>query len=392
MALHTSLDKHLEKLKDPRRDLRKRYPLKTLVILTVMAGISGADDWVAVERYCHLKWKWLSTLMDLPLSIPAHDTFRRVFALLDQEAFRQCFREWTQGLLDAGLIRLKQGEVIAIDGKTSRRTHDRAQHRSALQTVTAWASDTGLVLAQEHVERDGLEDGSEITTLPKLLETLMLKGCIVTVDAANCQTKNARIITERGGDYVFALKENQPRFYGEVARTVEEALRTRFRGIQHETLVTHNKGHGRLEKRRHILITDPAEIEYFNRDGRWWNLGAIGIVERTRTIGDRATTEIHFFITSLKTNVQRFAHTVRQHWGIENSLHWVLDVTFHDDLNRARVAAQAENLSVLRHFAINLIKLETSTKDSLRGKRQRASWSDEYVLQILLACATSPAS
>ena len=134
MALHTSLDKHLEKLKDPRRDLRKRYPLKTLVILTVMAGISGADDWVAVERYCHLKWKWLSTLMDLPLSIPAHDTFRRVFALLDQEAFRQCFREWTQGLLDAGLIRLKQGEVIAIDGKTSRRTHDHAQQRSALQT------------------------------------------------------------------------------------------------------------------------------------------------------------------------------------------------------------------------------------------------------------------
>lgn len=388
MAWRTSLDEHLETLEDPRRDHGKKYPLTTIVILAVMAGICGADDWVAVERYCRLKWSWLSTLLELPQSIPAHDTFRRVFALLDEEAFRQCFREWTQGLMDAGVIRLKQGEVIAIDGKTSRGTHDHAQRRSALKTVTAWASDTGLVLAQEHVDRDGLEEGSEITTLPTLLESLVLKGCIVTVDAANCQTKNARIITERGGDYVFALKENQPTLYKEVARTVEDALRTGFRGIQHETVVTHSKGHGRLEKRRHFLITDPEELEYFNRDGRWWNLGGIGIVERVRQIGDQSTSEIHFFITSLKSDVRRFAHAVRQHWGIENGLHWVLDVTFHEDLSRARVASQPENLSVLRHFALNLIKLETSTKDSLRGKRQRASWSDDYVLQILAASST----
>lgn len=387
MGMHTSLSDHLDDLEDPRRDLGKKYPLTTLVILAVMGMLSGADDWVGIERYCRLKWSWLSTLMTMPESIPSHDTFRRVFALLDENAFQRCFQDWVQGLVDAGVIRLPPGEVIAIDGKTSRRTQEPAQRRSAMQMVTAWASETGVVLGQTHVKRDGLEDGNEITTAPDLLESLVLKGCIVTMDAAHCQTKNARLITERGGEYVLPLKENQPRFYGDVAQTAEEALRTQFRGIRHETYVSQNKGHGRRETRRHFLITDPAEIEYFHRDGRWWNLGAIGIVERTRQIGDQSSTEMHFFITSLKTGVRSFARAVRSHWSIENNLHWVLDVTFHDDLSRARAAAQAENLAVLRHFALNMIKLEKSVKDSVRGKRQRASWSDDYVLQIMASSA-----
>lgn len=386
--LKTSLNEHLDELVDPRREHGREYPLKTVIILAVIAFIAGADDWVAVERYCRLKLDWLNTILALPITdndgIPSHDTFRRVFALLDAEAFQRCFMNWVRALTAQGVVQLKVGEVIALDGKKARRTHDRLQGREALQMVSAWASEAGIVLAQ----RDVLEGSNEIATVPEVLKCLRLKGCIVTADAANCQTQNARIVVEQGGDYVFALKENQPRLYAAVAHTVASDQLTHFAQVKHETLITRSKAHGRIETRHHILITDPHEIAYFNRDGRWWELGAIGVVERTRQIGDTLERKVHFFVTSLKADVHLFAHAVRRHWSIENNLHWTLDITFNEDQSRARVGNEPENLAVLRHFVLNLLKLDTSVKDSIKGKRQRAGWDNDFLLTVLAAGAT----
>lgn len=371
-----SLEAHLSGLKDPRREHCQKYPLKTVIILAVLAMIAGADDWVAVERYGELKRDWLKTLLDLPHGIPSHDTFRRVFALLEPEAFQRCFMNWVRRL-----AQLKVGEVVALDGKTVRRSQDRWNGKEAIQTVSAWASMAGLVLAQQHVP----EGSNEIATVPEVLRNLRLQGCIVTVDAANCQTENARIVVEQGGDYVFALKENQPTLYEEVAKTYETGAADQFKSIKHEEFKTQNKSHGRIETRRHILITDPQYLDYFNREGRWWRLGAIGIVERTRQFRDKIERKVHFFVTSLTEHVQKFADAVRRHWSIENNLHWVLDIAFDEDHSRARTAFEAENLTVLRHTALNMLKRETSVKDSIMGKRQRAGWNNNYMLAVLAA-------
>lgn len=377
-ALKTSLEEQIKGLPDPRRDHCKKYDLKTVIILAVVAVIAGADDWVGIERYCVLKLGWLRGILELPNGIPSHDTFRRVFALLEPEAFQRCFVSWVRSL-----SQLKVGEVVALDGKVVRRSQDRWKGKEAIEIVSAWASMAGLVLAQQHVK----EGSNEIATVPDVLRNLVLRGCIVTVDAANCQTENARIIVEQGGEYVFALKDNQPSLYAEVVKTYETGVAEDFKTIKHETFTTHNKSHGRIETRRHILLNDADYIDYFNRRERWWQLGSIGVVERTRQLKDKLEHRVHFFVTSLKRNVQQFADAVRRHWSIENNLHWTLDIAFDEDHSRARTAFEAENLSVLRHFALNMLKLETSVKDSIKGKRQRAGWNDDYMLSVLRAGA-----
>jgi predicted transposase YbfD/YdcC len=274
--------------------------------------IAGADDWVGIERYCNLKLEWLRGIVALPNGIPSHDTFRRVFALLEPEAFQRCFVSWVRSL-----VQLKVGEVVALDGKVIRRSQDRWKGKEAVEMVSAWASMAGLVLAQQAVK----EGSNEIATVPDVWRTLVLRGCIVTVDAANCQTQNARIIVEQGGEYVFALKDNQPSLYAEVLKTYETGVAEGFKTIKHETVIIQGKGHGRLETRRHILLNDPDYIDYFNRHERWWQLGSIGIVERTRQLKDKLEHSVHFFVSSLKQNVQQFADAVRRHWSIENNLH-----------------------------------------------------------------------
>lgn len=371
-----SLEEQIEGLKDPRRDHCKKYDLKTVIILAVVAMIAGAEDWVGIERYCKLKMSWLKKIVALPNGIPSHDTFRRVFALLEPEAFQVCFMNWVRSL-----VQLKFGEIVALDGKVVRRSQDRWKGKEAIQTVSAWASMAGLVLAQRHVK----EGSNEIATVPEVLRSLALQGCIVTVDAANCQTQNARIVVEQGGDYVFALKDNQPTLFAEVSKAYETKATDDFKAIKQEAFTTRNKSHGRIETRHHILINDPEYIEYFNRQERWWQMAGIGIVERTRQLKDKTEHSVHFFVTSLKHNVKQFADAVRRHWSIENNLHWTLDIAFDEDHSRARTAFEAENLTVLRHIALNMLKLETSVKDSINGKRQRAGWNDDYMLTVLLA-------
>ena len=399
MIKRKSLEEYVDELmSDPRRDLGQEHRLKTVIILAIVAVIAGANDWVAVERFCKIKADWLATIVPMPNGVPSHDTFRRVFILLPPDAFQACFMAWINGL-----VQLKWGEVVSLDGKTARGSQDRWNGREAIKTVSAWASMAGLVIAQ----RDVPEDTNEIATVPEVLRSLTLTGCVVTVDAANCQTQNARIVIEQGGDYVFALKDNQPTLYEEVQHTWAEvadgaeAMKARADSlptptvkheVKHEVFTTRETAHGRTETRRYTLITDFDHIDYLNRHERWFKLAGIGIVERTRKLRDKVEYEVSFFVTSLQSGVERFADAVRRHWGIENSLHWVLDIAFHEDHHRGRVGFEPENFSVLRHFALNLIKLETSIKDSISGKRQRAGWDNDYMLKILTAGASLKSS
>lgn len=375
----SSLEEQIEAhVYDPRRDQGQEYPLKTIIILAVIATIGNANDWIAVERFCQIKADWLRELIPGLTKIPSHDTFRRVFILIDPDAWQACFKAWITGLAEMTL-----GEVIAVDGKTLRGSHNRRDGRDTLKMVSAWATQAGLVIAQKDVP----EDTNEIAAVPELLKSLVLKGCIVTMDAANCQTGNTQIIVDRGGEYVLALKENQSTLYAEALQTWAEIAQTGVHKVKHETLTTRHQAHGRKETRIYTLITDFEHIDFLNRSGRWHKLGAIGVVERRRKTADKETSELSFYISSLTAGVDRFADAVRRHWKIENSLHWVLDVAFREDQHRARIGFQPENFAVLRHFAINLIKLESTSKDNPTGRRQRAGWDNAYMLAVLQAGA-----
>ena len=372
--LNTSLEKHFEAIKDPRRDYGKKHPLKTILILGVIGVIGGANDWVGIERFCRLKQEWLQTLVDVPNGIPSHDTFRRVFSLLPGRAFETCFTNWARTLVNT-----KEGDTLAVDGKTMRGSHDHNSGQGAIELVSVWSTAYGLTIAQETVP----EGSNEIATVPDVLSQLDLKGRLISVDAANCQTANSRIITEGGGDYVFALKDNQKTLHALVQAAFEAEQASQFSKVKHETCVTRETAHGRTETRTYTLLTELEYLNYFNPQGRWWRLGAVARVERTRQFRQSVQTSVHYFITSLSADVHRFAKAVRNHWSIENRLHWQLDFTFNEDRSRARIGFQPENLSLLKRFALNLLRLESSVKDSLQGKRIRAAIDNSFMLSIL---------
>ena len=321
ISLEEQIDEYVD---DPRRDHGQIYPLKTIIVLAVIAAIGNANDWVAVERFCKGKEEWLKQLMPNLAKIPSHDTFRRVFVLLDPDAWQACFQAWMRGFGET------QGAMLALDGKALRGSHNRGQGQDAIKMVNAWATETGMVIAQKDVP----EDTNEIATVPKVLESLSLKGSLVTMDAANCQTGNTQIIADRGGDYVLSLKDNQHTLYVETMDTWTELMHSGFKGTKHETITTFDQAHGRKETRKYTLLTDFEHVDYLNRHGRWHKLASIGAVERTRQTADKVTQEVAFFLTSLKSDVERFAQAVRRHWSIENGLHWVMDVAFKEDQQR----------------------------------------------------------
>lgn len=363
---------------DPRIDRQKKHQLLDIIVIAICAVLSGADAWTDVEDFGRVKEAWLRTFLALPNGIPSHDTFGRVFALLDARAFQARFAVW------AGQVaRLKLGEVVAVDGKTLRRSHDHYKEKDAIAMVSAWASEARLVLGQHSVEAGT----NEVASVPLLLQTLMLRGCIVTMDAANCQTQNARIVIEQGGDYVFALKANQATLHEEVRQVFEETPAEEQARIKQEVFQTHQKSHGRIETRRYTLLTDPEYIAYLNRDGRWWHLGSVGRVERTRSVAGKTEREVHYFVSSLAFGVKLFAKAVRAHWSIENGLHWVLDIAFREDDSRVREGQAAENFAVLRHIAVNLIKQDKTFKVGVKGKRLVAGWDNDYMLRLLSAAA-----
>lgn len=361
----SSLIDHLSALPDPRIERTKEHLLEDIVFITISAVICGADTWNDIEAYGDSKREWLSGHLRLPNGIPRHDTFNRFFSALDPKAFEACFQNWIKDV-----AHLTHGEVVSIDGKTVRGSRTSGA-KSAIHMVSAWASANKLVLGQVKTE----EKSNEITAIPELLKVLELKGCLVTIDAMGCQTSIVEQILKGDADYLIAVKGNQ----GQLEQDIGDTIRFCRPTSQDRDV---DAGHGRVETRICSIYTD---ISHIQTPERWRNLAAIVCVQATRYF--KATgqehTEKRYYITSSKESASYINRAVRDHWGIENSLHWVLDVAFGEDNSRKREGNAAQNFSLLLRIALNLIKSEKGTTRSIKGKRLDAGWNNQYLLKIL---------
>ena len=369
-----SLTEHFGSLVDPRIDRTKRHNLMNIVTIALCGVIAGADSWVDVEAFGRRKAEWLRKMLDLPNGIPSHDTFGRVFAMLDAQQFERCFTEWVLAVRE-----VLQGDVVAIDGKSVRRSHDRYIGKDAIHMVSAWASASGVALGQTRVD----ERSNEITAIPRLLEMLQVEGCIVTIDAMGCQKEVASKILDEKADYVLAVKKNQGRLHEDVHDIFDLARKSGFDSLDHDYHETTNADHGRIETRRCWAVSDLDHIRYVDDGGQWPGLTTLVMVEGERLVGGKTTVESRYYISSLPNDASVLLNAVRSHWSIENQLHWSLDVTFNEDGSRVRSGNGAENFSVLRRMALNLLKAETSTKRSIAGKRKDAAWDNDYLLKVL---------
>jgi predicted transposase YbfD/YdcC len=372
-----SILNYFRDLPDPRRETRnKKHRLIDILVIAICGTIAGCQSAVEIAAYGRAKREWLKTFLELPNGIPSHDTFSRVFQLLDARKFHDCFVAWVRALHE-----LTRGQVVPIDGKALRRSFDSASDLPALHLVSAWAAENRLVLGEVPV--DG--KSNEITAIPKLLEILELTGAIVTIDALGCQKEIAAKIREKGADYVLAVKENQPHLYEDLSDHFDRVLEDEEllpRGRRH---ATEEKNRGRAEHRTYISTPVPKGLR--NR-AAWRDLSSVGCVVSVVQREGKETVEVRYFISSQEPDAKRLAKAVRGHWGIENSQHWVLDVVFQEDQCRARLDDAAENLALLRRLAMNLMATEGTKHASLRVKGRTAGWDDDLMAQILTAGTT----
>lgn len=364
---------HFGKLLDPRLDRKKRHSLLDIVAITICAVIAGADGWTDVELFAKSKQAWLRTFLRLPSGIPSHDTFGRFFMLLDPVAFQQCFINWVRAVHE------KVQGVVAIDGKTVRRSHDQGKGKKAIHLVSAWATENGVALGHVRTE----EKSNEITAIPELVKLLQLKGCLVTIDAMGCQRDIAQTLVDAGADYLLAVKGNQEMLCEDVEQEFKEAQADQFAHMDclyHETL---DKGHGRIEKRQYWYTQDVGGLGTLER---WPKLMAMVMCRATRTVKGETSTEDRYFITSnTGHDMEKIAAAIRAHWQVENSLHWILDVAFYEDQCRIRMGYAAENLATVRKMALNVLKTNKSKKGGVKAKRLQAAWDNDYLREILMA-------
>lgn len=457
MNLTDTIISHFVDLEDPREDNHnRRHNFHDILVITILATICGADGWTEICEFAEAKIDWLKTFLELPNGIPSHDTFGRVFSLLDSDKFETCFCNWINSLqIDV------DNEIISLDGKTLRGSHDRKKGRKPLHLVSAWASNNKLLLGQVRTE----EKSNEITAFPELLDVINVQGSTVTIDAMGCQKEIAKKIVDKGGNYVLSLKENQPTLYQDVASIFEQGEQKKYKKMRHKQKLEKVKSHGRIEKRRYTLIT-PRDQELFGL--RWPHLKALGMVEVKRVVNEQVEHSKRFFLTSLDDgyelllmeylpkkmlpekgkiyvekqgnqlryimrgangkkidstvainiidfnqksltesrlkilaeldirghtirdkDINRFMKAVRNHWNIEINLHWSLDVSFKEDLNRTRIGEASENLAIVRRIALNLLKHEKTSKVGITGRRKRAGWDNKYLLKVLTALNNS---
>jgi predicted transposase YbfD/YdcC len=356
---------HFDLIPDPRRDHGKRHALPDIFALVLCAVVSGADSFLAIEAFGTARIDWLRRFIPLENGVPSHDTLRRVFALVERRHFERAFAAWAQEA-----FRKTDGQVVAIDGKRLRRARNAGQ--TAITVVSAWASQSGVALGQVATH----EGEGEISAIPRLLELLDVAGCIVTTDAAGCQTDIAALVVGGGGDYVFGLKGNQAGLRAEAERWMMEATMS---GAV-DAFETSERGHGREETRRYWSAPVPGDAL---RRYLWPGLASVGLVESTRIVGGKTSTEQRYFATSLVVDAEMLAGAVRGHWGVENGLHWTLDVAFREDESRTRVDHAAANLAVARRVGATLLKAETTAEGGVQTKRMRCAWDADYLAKVL---------
>lgn len=371
-SLPTTMSDHFGAIPDPRVDRQKLHSLHDIIVIAICGTICGADGWVRIQRFGEAKRDWFKSFLELPNGIPSHDTFGRVFSALDPVAFREAFVSWVAAISEAA-----DGEIVAVDGKTLRRSFDAASGKKAIHRVNAWATKAGVSLGQLATE----EKSNEITAIPKLLKLLDLKGCIVTTDAMGCQKTIAKETIDGEGDYVLALKGNQGTLHDDVVRFFEWAAQAGRDAPRVEERETVDGEHGRIEIRRYSVSDD---IAWLPQAGEWEGLRTIAKVQSERTVGDETSVETRYYISSKPAEqTDEIAKAIRGHWGVENGLHWVLDLAFREDESRVRMGHAAENLATVRQIALNLLKSETSAKVGVATKRLMAGWDEQYLSKVL---------
>ena len=357
-------------LNDPRQSVKIIYPLREILFLCLCGTISGANGWVEIETFGNASLGFLKKYFAYKEGIPSHDALGDLFAAINPDEFKKCFISWVESFQDNG-----KGEVVAIDGKTSRGSKDKKNGKSALHVVSAWASNQRLILGQQAVD----SKSNEITAIPELLKLIDIKGTIVTIDAMGTQKKIAESIVNKDADYVLALKQNQPSLYDDVELLFKEQIDSGFKDIKHDYYESTDGGHGRIEIRKHWITSD---IDFLKQGHSWPGLTSIGMVESQRIIDDITTTEIRLYVNSIEPSAEVFANAVRGHWGIENRLHWRLDVDFSDDKCRIRKGNSPANHLIIKQMAMNFLE-KTPAKQSMNCKRKRAGWDKEFLQSVL---------
>ena len=370
-----TLADYLSNIEDYRNGNAIRHNLMDILIITILAVICGADYWTEIEQFGNAKKDWLNTFLKLPNGIPSADTIARVLAKIDTEEFHNAFIKWVNSISE-----LIDGQVISIDGKTLRRSKDKSNGKKAIHVVSAWASENNLVLGQLKVD----EKSNEITAIPELLKMLDIEGCIITIDAMGTQKDIAETIVKNKGDYILALKENHEILYKDVELYFEEEILTcnkkelKDKGMYY---VQKEQGHGRFEKREYYISN---EIDWLWQREEWTGLTGIGLCIRECEEGTTKSVEYRYFLYSIKgCTAQKFGKSIRKHWGIENSLHWLLDMAFREDESRIRKENSAENMNIIRHMALNLLKQEKTAKVGIKSKRLKCAWDHDYLKKVL---------
>ena len=365
---------HFSAIEDPRIDRSKHHKLIDIITIAICAVICGASGWKDIETYGATKYAWLKQFLELPNGIPSHDTFGRVFSRLNPQQFQQCFLNWIKSIK-----KITEGEVIAIDGKCLRHSYDKEAAQGAIHMVSAWATENRLVLGQVKVDKKS----NEITAIPELLRVLELSGCIVTIDAMGCQKEIVKLIAEQKSDYIITLKKNQGQLYENVEQLFKSAISTGFKGIEHSAYYTREQAHGREKIRHYLMLTNVDRL--IDPTYKWSNLKSIGLVESVRTVDGKTTIETRYYISSLLNDAKLFGQSVRSHWGVENSLHWVLDVALNEDDCRIRKDNAPEIFAVMRRLAVNLLSREKSSKRGVKNKQFLAAMDNEYLSKVLAA-------